>query len=323
MFERALAHGAMSGNAMLQPMELDAWATYNFEVEELHTYVAGGVRVHNDSGLLGAIGTALFAPGVDGKGTDVDGLPDRLHHRNFFDGVFDFLANTAHAIGTMINDIFSGEAFSRGDKFAGWVDDGNSAAYLAGGFTAGMDAHGQVATHYVGSGFNVQRVYSAGVYEGQHYRSVGDYNEDGRVSVEDNIEHRADWASDMANNSANSEREERAYLDEEAKARAKLSDKDGDASSKPILLDLDGDGVEIAEFDKSTIFMDGGDGFKHRTAWAGAGDGVLFYDAGNDEQITEKREFVFTEWSPTASGDIDVDFHPELSRFLHREVSHL
>src|SRR5262249_27969608 len=26
------------------------WVTYNFEVEALHTYIAGGVRVHNDSG---------------------------------------------------------------------------------------------------------------------------------------------------------------------------------------------------------------------------------------------------------------------------------
>jgi len=81
---------------------------------------------------------------------------------------------------------------------------------------------------------------------------------------------------------------------------------DSDKSSKPVLLDLDGNGLKIAEFDKSTIFMDGGDGLKHRTAWAGIGDGVLFYDAGDDNQITEKREFVFTEWNPTAAGDLEA-----------------
>ena len=80
----------------------------------------------------------------------------------------------------------------------------------------------------------------------------------------------------------------------------------GHGKDKPILLDLDGNGIKITEFDKSSIFMDGGDGLKHRTAWAGAGDGVLFYDAGNDNQITEKREFVFTEWDPTASGDLEA-----------------
>ena len=48
---------------------------------------------------------------------------------------------------------------------------------------------------------------------------------------------------------------------------------------RPILLDLDGNGIRIAEIGRSTMFVDaGGDGLKHRTAWAGAGDGVLFYD---------------------------------------------
>ena len=49
MFERAYASQAV-GNALLKPQPIDAWVTYNFEVEEHHTYVAGGVRVHNESG---------------------------------------------------------------------------------------------------------------------------------------------------------------------------------------------------------------------------------------------------------------------------------
>ncbi|MEM6473786.1 MAG: hemolysin, partial [Planctomycetota bacterium] len=48
------------------------------------------------------------------------------------------------------------------------------------------------------------------------------------------------------------------------------------------------------------------DGLKSRTAWAGAGDGVLFYDADGDGAISEKREYVFTEWDPTASSDIEA-----------------
>jgi hypothetical protein len=48
----------------------------------------------------------------------------------------------------------------------------------------------------------------------------------------------------------------------------------------------------------------GGDGLLHRTAWAGAGDGVLFFDANGDNQIGEKREYVFTEWDPTAESDL-------------------
>jgi len=31
---------------------------------------------------------------------------------------------------------------------------------------------------------------------------------------------------------------------------------------------------------------------------------VLFYDAGGDGKITQKREYVFTEWDPTAKDDM-------------------
>jgi hypothetical protein len=37
------------GNTALAPRIQQGWKTYNFEVEELNTYVAGGVRVHNQS----------------------------------------------------------------------------------------------------------------------------------------------------------------------------------------------------------------------------------------------------------------------------------
>jgi Ca2+-binding RTX toxin-like protein len=77
------------------------------------------------------------------------------------------------------------------------------------------------------------------------------------------------------------------------------------SKTKPVILDLDNDGIEITELSRSTVFMDAdGDGLVQRTAWAGAGDGVLFYDAGNDGLITEKREYVFTEWDPTATSDL-------------------
>lgn len=40
---------AADGAAALAPEIRRGWRTYNFEVEGLHTYVAGGVRVHNES----------------------------------------------------------------------------------------------------------------------------------------------------------------------------------------------------------------------------------------------------------------------------------
>lgn len=73
---------------------------------------------------------------------------------------------------------------------------------------------------------------------------------------------------------------------------------------RPILLDLDSDGLELTELDRSTVYMDSeGTGLKNRTAWAGAGDGVLFYDADGDGTISDDREYVFTVWDPTAEDD--------------------
>jgi hypothetical protein len=48
-----------AGGLALAPRIELGWKTYNFEVERLHTYVAGGVRVHNDSGIFGEVGNAV------------------------------------------------------------------------------------------------------------------------------------------------------------------------------------------------------------------------------------------------------------------------
>jgi hypothetical protein len=75
---------------------------------------------------------------------------------------------------------------------------------------------------------------------------------------------------------------------------------------RPILLDLDGDGVQITEFGNSTQFTPGTDGLQHRSSWAAAGNGVLFFDPDGRNAITEARQYVFTEWNPTASGDLEA-----------------
>ncbi|EEE35189.1 hemolysin-type calcium-binding protein [Rhodobacteraceae bacterium KLH11] len=70
---------------------------------------------------------------------------------------------------------------------------------------------------------------------------------------------------------------------------------------------MDGSGVELTELLNSTVFVDSsGDGLLNRTAWAASGNGVLFYDADGDGAISEKREYVFTEWDPTATSDIEA-----------------
>ncbi|MEJ8562315.1 hypothetical protein QTO30_14515 [Yoonia sp. GPGPB17] len=76
---------------------------------------------------------------------------------------------------------------------------------------------------------------------------------------------------------------------------------------RPILFDLTGDGIQITELSNSSVYMDAtGDGLQNRTAWAGAGDAVLFYDINGDGKITEARQYIFTEWDPTANSDFDA-----------------
>ncbi|WFU10924.1 DUF4214 domain-containing protein [Rhizobium sp. CB3090] len=49
-----------------------------------------------------------------------------------------------------------------------------------------------------------------------------------------------------------------------------------------------------------------GDGYQHRTAWAGNGTGVLVFDADGDGKISSSKEFEFTQWDPTAIGDLEA-----------------
>src|SRR5262249_183698 len=50
LYERPRAFQlASEGANAIAPQLYKGWKTYNFEVERLHTYIAGGVRVHNDS----------------------------------------------------------------------------------------------------------------------------------------------------------------------------------------------------------------------------------------------------------------------------------
>lgn len=76
---------------------------------------------------------------------------------------------------------------------------------------------------------------------------------------------------------------------------------------RPVLLDLAGNGLNVNSLSSSTQFLDlHGDGYMHRTAWAGKGTGVLVIDTNNDGKINQSNEFVFTEWDKSASGDLEA-----------------
>ena len=65
----------------------------------------------------------------------------------------------------------------------------------------------------------------------------------------------------------------------------------------PIVVDLDDDGVELVAVEDSSVrFFSDSDGFKYRSGWAAADDGLLVYDKDNDGNITANDEVSFVEY---------------------------
>ncbi|MDF1862871.1 MAG: Ig-like domain-containing protein, partial [Verrucomicrobiales bacterium] len=76
----------------------------------------------------------------------------------------------------------------------------------------------------------------------------------------------------------------------------------GDPSSvaayvEPIVIDLDGDGVEFDGVSDGITFDVDGDGIAERTAWANQDDGVLVYDENDNNNLDGRSEFAFADYS--------------------------
>ncbi|MEJ2818036.1 DUF4214 domain-containing protein [Caulobacter sp. CCG-8] len=89
------------------PVDLEVWATYNLTVEGLHTYVAGGLRVHNDSAqeLMALLGATIIDEGSynpstgvysNVKGQTADGVIITMNAADVnLDGITDAISYTA------------------------------------------------------------------------------------------------------------------------------------------------------------------------------------------------------------------------------------
>ncbi|NTG45833.1 DUF4214 domain-containing protein [Agrobacterium rhizogenes] len=81
----------------------------------------------------------------------------------------------------------------------------------------------------------------------------------------------------------------------------------GIGAGSPVLLDLSGNGLNVNALSSSSQFVNiDGDGYQHRMAWAGNGNGVLVFDADGDGKISNSKEYEFTQWDPTATGDLEA-----------------
>jgi hypothetical protein len=86
----------------------------------------------------------------------------------------------------------------------------------------------------------------------------------------------------------------------------RASDYSSTSSESPIVIDLNGDGVQLNPLGSSHANFDfDNDGYREATAWAGPQDGILVIDEGGDGVVTQAKEIAFSQWT-TANGDTDL-----------------
>lgn len=79
----------------------------------------------------------------------------------------------------------------------------------------------------------------------------------------------------------------------------------GGGDSPPILIDMDGDGVELIARSASSVYFDSlGDGLLHHTGWVGSDDAMVVEDLNRDAKITLGSEISFA--LRTAADDSDL-----------------
>ena len=342
-----------TGGLALKPETKKGWVTYNFEVEELHTYVAGGVRVHNESGPIGKLGSFLDN-GLNSLGKLSDRVGDVIDHSlhavdNAVKGISNGFSNLDDALTSGIRGVFT-SVTAGVVGFVGNLAEGNIGGAIGSAVAGAVGAVASVVggvVSAVGSVVTGVADFIGGIFGGSS--SEKDGNEAAAASGGDKSSASSNSDSNSAGDSdggffsgvanavgsvvggvadavgsavsgvANAVGSAVSgianaiggLLGGGSSSKSSSSSSGGDGGdgggAKPVVLDLDGNGIKIAGLDRSTVYMDTtGDGLLERTAWADAGDGVLFVDPDGHNTIVEKRQYIFTEWDPTATSDLEA-----------------
>ncbi|WP_432241550.1 cadherin-like domain-containing protein [Herbaspirillum robiniae] len=80
----------------------------------------------------------------------------------------------------------------------------------------------------------------------------------------------------------------------------------GGGGKCPIVIDLDGDGIELIKPQDSHMFADlNGQGWREHIGWASTDDGILAFDANHDGHITDSNEISFVGYKEGARTDME------------------
>ncbi|QRY70596.1 hypothetical protein JVX98_31665 (plasmid) [Ensifer sp. PDNC004] len=325
LFEHTTAAG-------IGPGEAGGWQTYNFEVEKLHTYVAGGVRVHNLSEAWAHElnkGIAAFQHAVNVAKVPVEYAASLGRGAM---GVEDFggrnavgFTSAGRAItldravleksiaengGKNASPAARAEAAARAAMAAGHNrTDALAAAFreaeLAGANTndAGLHARLDRATLPGSSGSSGKG--GGGESSTAARTPTKSTSMSGTTSATKNTSNQS--SSGKGGGGESTSRTPSKTTNSSSKNTSQSKGGGRGANGKPVLLDLDGNGFSVTGRHDSNLFLDiGGDGYKHRSAWVGAGDGVLMVDADGDGKISNRKEIVFTDWDPSADNDMQA-----------------
>ncbi|MES0884378.1 hypothetical protein [Roseibium sp. SCP14] len=290
LFDRTCSRGVIACNGpTAQPAEQDAWQTYNFEVEDLHTYVAGDIRVHNDSGFLGNLGEHIDNS-LNGFGETAD-------------QVGDFISDTLHDIEDAIEsvtDLFSwdgsqGVVGNVGD-FVSNVDDAieSISSSIGDAFSWASDAIGTYVNETIDGGFSPDDLTDEPTGGGDGGGGDGGGGDGG--------------GGDGGGGDGGGGGGDGGGGDGGGGDGGGGDGGGGDGGGKPIVVDLDHDGLELIQLGETSPEFDfDNDGYVERTAWVAPDDALLFWDKDADGQLSDSSQIAFALLTADDPTDTDLE----------------
>ncbi|MGR3609907.1 MAG: hypothetical protein ACU0BN_13765 [Sulfitobacter sp.] len=285
-----------SGRTSAFESDVANWRTYNFEVAELHTYVADGIRVHNASLNITEMnddGSIKSLTNSDGDPIKIKGkyTPEQLHH-------YGRVKTDENGV---ITEIDPGTVGQQLGSFARSLAD-----------ALGLD--GRIG--YQGTFRTTEDAYLH-KFEDENGNPIdpldwsGDKDDDGIDDWKDetysNIGH---WGGDRDGDGVPNYRDRNDGVGWRDKNESGGGDTSG--SGKPVVLDLDGDGVEI-NVDQSVNFDIDADGFLEPVSWVSPDDGFLVVDLNSDHtrgagdgKIDSALELAFSAWTTSGMTDLEA-----------------